>query len=337
MRVERDKLWKAAFRRYFKEFFWFFFRKDYHRIDWSKGVTFLDKELEKVYTQSNQKNRVADVLVELYLKSGKTICLLLHIEIQGYVDKLFAYRFHQMRFRIEEYFKEYPAMLAIYTDDDPDFHPKQYQKTVLGSKTLTTFNTYKVMDNPPSTYVDPNSAVAIIMEAAYQATQTKVLKDDDRINVNMQIIRKLFAAGYDKSDVAYLLEFIENYVKFDNPNNYFIFGQKIDEMRQFETEEDILFVLDTRRQLEKAEYDRECERQEKERERQEKERERQNAERERQNAERYLAISIRLMLAQGNDIPLIANAFGLGIDQILDIQEKYKDVDLLGGKPNSTN
>jgi hypothetical protein len=186
MKTERDKLWKAAFRRYFKEFFEFFFPKYYGRIDWSKGVMFLDKELEKVYAQSNQKNRVADVLVKLYLKSGKAICILLHIEIQGYVDKMFAYRFHQMRFRIEEYFEEYPAMLAIFTDDDPNFHPKQYQKTVLGSKTLTVFNTYKVMDNPPSTFLKPNSAVGIIMEVAYQATQTKILKDNDKINVSVQ-------------------------------------------------------------------------------------------------------------------------------------------------------
>lgn len=317
MRTERDKLWKAAFRRYFKAFFCFFFQKYDRRIDWSKGVTFLDKELEKLYAQSEQQNRVADILVRLYLKTGEAICILLHIEIQGYTDAAFSYRFHQMRYRIEEYFDEFPAMLAIFTDDNPNFHPKQFQKTVLGSKTLTTFNTYKVMENPPSTYVDPNSAVSIIMEVAYQATQTKTLKDDDKINVNLQIIRKLFVAGYDKSDIAHLLEFIENYVKFDNQNFYSIFGKKIDDMRQFETEEDILFVLDTRRQLERAEQ--ECER-----ERQEKEHERQEKERERQEKERLSIVSVRLMLNQGLDVHVIAKVVGLHVEDVLAIQEKYK-------------
>ena len=321
MRTERDKLWKAAFRRYFKSFFCFFFRKYDRRIDWSKGVTFLDKELEKIYAQSEQQNRVADILVELTLKSGKAICILLHIEIQGYVDKMFGYRFHQMRYRIEEYFEAFPTMLAIFTDDDPNFHPKQFQKTVLGSKTVTTFNTYKVMENPPSTYVDPNSAVAIIMEVAYQATQTKTLKDNDRINVNLQIIRKLFTSGYDKSDVAHILEFIENYVKFDNQIYYSIFGKKIDDMRQFETEEDILFVLDTRKQLERAEQERELERREKELERREKERERQEKERERQEKE----FSILLLLKQNMSAEIIAKALNVPVENILQIQEKYKD------------
>jgi hypothetical protein len=195
------------------------------------------------------------------------------------------------------------------------------------------------MDNPPSTYKNPNDAVALIMEVAYHATQAKKMKDEDIINLHLPIVRKLFTAGFPKDEIIFLMSFIQNYIKFDNEKNYRIFGQNIEKMvtTQFESDEDILAILDTSLQIKRAEKKAEHERENAERERQEKERERQNAERERQNAERYLAISIRLMLAQGNDIPLIANAFGLGVDQILDIQEKYKDMDLLGGKPNSTN
>ena len=145
-------------------------------------------------------------------------------------------------------------------------------------------------------------------------TQTAVLKDNDRINVNLQIIRKLFAAGYDKFDVAHLLEFIENYVKFDNQIFYSIFGKKIDDMRQFETEEDILFVLDTRRQLERAEQECELERREKELERQEKERERQEKD-----------FSILLLLKQNMSAEIIAKALNVPVENILQIQEKYKD------------
>ena len=339
MRIERDLIWKSTFRKYLKEFYGFFFPKSYHRIDWSKGVTFLDKELHKLYIESNQQNRVADVLVSLYLKSGKQICVLLHVEIQGYTDKLFAFRFHQMRYRIEETFNINPLTLAIYTDDDPNFHPKQYQSSIFGSKTLTVFNTYKVMDNPPSTYKKPNDAIALIMEVAYHATQAKRMKDEDIINLHLPIVRKLFAAGFPKDEIIFLKSFIESYVKFDNQNNYLIFGQNIREMvtTDFETTEDILAILDTTIQIERLEQKAHVLEEEKERERQEKERERQEKERERQEKERYRAITIQLMLNQGNDISFIANALGLSIEQILEIQELFKNINFLDDNHNATN
>jgi hypothetical protein len=157
MRIDRDLLWKAAFRLYFKDFFYFFYKSYSRRIDWKRGIEFLDKELHKLHVQSDVMNRVADVLVRLYLKNGQPICILLHIEIQGYTDLGFPFRLHQMRYRIEDMFGGInPAMLAIYTDDDPDFHPKKYENKILGSKTLTVFNTYKVMDNPPALYKERN-------------------------------------------------------------------------------------------------------------------------------------------------------------------------------------
>ena len=305
MRLERDLIWKSAFRKYLREFYAFFFPKSYHRIDWSRGVTFLDKELHKLYVESDQQNRVADVLVGLYLKNGKPVWVLLHIEIQGYTDKLFAFRFHQMRYRIEETFNINPLTLAIYTDDDPNFHPKQYQRSIFGSKTLTIFNTYKVMDNPPSTYKNSNNAVSLIMEVAYHATQAKKMKDEDIIKLHLPIVRRLFAAGFPKDEIIFLKSFIEHYIKFDNQNNYLIFGENIREMitTDFKTTEDILAILDTTIQLERAE---------------------QKAERERQEKERLSIVSVRLMLNQGLDVHVIAKIVGLRVEDVLAIQEKYK-------------
>ena len=295
MRVNRDLIWKSVFRKYLKEFYQFFFPKSYHRIDWTRGVTFLDKELHKLYVESDQQNRVADVLVGLYLKNGKPLWILLHVEIQGYTDKLFAFRFHQMRYRIEETFNINPLTLAIYTDDDPNFHPKQYQSSIFGSKTLTVFNTYKVMDNPPSTYKTPNDAVALIMEVAYHATQAKKMKDEDIINLHLPIVRRLFTAGFPKDEIIFLMSFIQNYIKFDNQNNYLIFGQNIKKMviTDFETTEDILAILDTTKQLE----------------------------RERQLKER----SVLLLLQKGTEMDLIAEVLRVPVAEIMAIQEKYKD------------
>ena len=124
MTVGPDKLWKIAFRTMMPEFIEFFFPEKYDKIDWQKKILFLDKELQTIQPASRPKNRIADVLVMLHLKEGKPIWVLLHIEIQGYFDEFFGKRVHQMRYRIEDKLDASPVMLCIFTDDNPNFHPK---------------------------------------------------------------------------------------------------------------------------------------------------------------------------------------------------------------------
>ena len=74
-----------------------------------------------------------------------------------------------MRYRIEDKFGMNPAILVIFTDDNPNFHPKEYALDTWGSTSRITFNTYKVMDNPPSTYKNRDNIVALIMEVVHTA------------------------------------------------------------------------------------------------------------------------------------------------------------------------
>ena len=126
MNIGKDRLWKTALRLRMQHTVAFFFPHQYHEVDWSKGIVFLDKELNTINLHARPKNRIADVLVLLTLKNGKKRVLFLHIEVQGYPDIDFPLRIHQMRYRIEDLTGENPVMLAIFTDDDPNFHPKEY-------------------------------------------------------------------------------------------------------------------------------------------------------------------------------------------------------------------
>ena len=172
----------------------------------------------------------------LTLKNGEKTLLLLHIEIQGYYDKDFAFREHQMRYRIEDKFGMNPAMLAIFTDDNPNFHPKEYVLETWGSTSRITFNTYKVMDNPPSTYKNKDSLVALIMETVYQSTQIKTNTDDTMtMRLFTSTVRKLLSKNYPKEYIGFVISFIQAHVKFANPNNYRKFEQKLKKMDKFQT------------------------------------------------------------------------------------------------------
>jgi hypothetical protein len=328
MIAKRDYLWKAAFRMFMPEFIQFFYADKYDDIDWDKDVEFLDKELHKLYLKSKQKNRVGDVLARLYLKDGSVLWVLLHIEVQGYFDEFFSLRLHQMRYRIEDLFGVNPVMLAILTDDNPDFNPQYYEVNTWGSTNRTNFHSYKVMNFPPSEYANPDSPVSIIMKTVYHSIKSQKLTDESKIDLYLPIVRNLFRKGFSKERINLLISFIENHVNFANKENHIIFENKIDKMTKYETTQDILDYFNPAKRLEKAEATiakmtkaREKERQAKEKERQAKEQERQAKEQERLRLEK----SILLMLSKGIDADLVAETIGIPKSEVLDIYNKNKN------------
>ena len=315
MPVAHDELWKVSFRTLMPQFVEFFFPQHYGKIDWNKEIVFLDKELQTIQPNSRPKNRIADVLVMLHRKRGKPLYILLHIEIQGYIDKVFGLRAHQMRYRIEDKFGINPVMLCVFTDSNPHFHPKEYVVETWGTGVRTFFNTYKVMENHPSNYKNPDRIVSLIMETVYYSTQLKGKSDDEIMGLFLPITRKLITKGYTRKEIEVAYNFIEAYIKFGNNESYLIFEGKIDDMLDYEsTPEIVADFFDTEKKMRRlreaeaiAEKNAERERREKERERQEKE------------------FSILLLLKQNMSAEIIAKALNVPVENILQIQEKYKD------------
>ena len=350
MNVGPDQLWKIAFRLLMQQFVGFFFSENYDEVDWSKGIVFLDKELNTIQPESRPKNRIADVLVMLQLKNGDPLYIFLHIEVQGYFDVDFGLRVHQMSYRIEDKLGHSPVMLSIFTDDDPNFHPKEYYVEKWGTTRRMTFNTYKVMDNPPSTYKDRHNPIAMIMEIVYESTQIKKSSDAEVMKAFVGLAKKLLLMGYPKEYVLLMKSFIEAHVKFGESKNYRIFENKLNNMANYETTEEILSFfnlekrledsqndvkqarLEVQRERQAAERERRAakrERQEKERERQEKEHERQEKERERQEKEHERERAVLVLLNKGFEQDVILSVFDITVEDIRAIQEKYKDPKVL--------
>jgi hypothetical protein len=313
MRISRDYLWKASFRMMMPEFIQFFFPNKYDDVDWDKGVEFLDKELSKLYAKSKQKNRVADVLARLYLKNGKTLWILLHIEVQGYLDAFFAERMHQMRYRIEDLFGVNPVMLAILTDDNPDFTPQYYEVDTWGSISRTMFHSYKVMNTPPETYQNPDNPVSIIMNVAYHSIKSQKLNDATKINLFESIVRDLLKKNFTKEKIGLILSFIENHVNFAKKENSIIFEEKIDEMVKYETTQDILDHVNPAKRAIKAENALAEALKAKSEAIAAKEQERQAKE-----------LSIILMLNNGIEAATISDNLKMPIPVILEIYDRYK-------------
>ena len=91
-RREFDEAWKKILDKYFIEFMKFYFPKIAEQIDFSKGYTFLDQELQKIMRGSKSKKRRVDKLVKVFLFNKQELWILIHVEVQTYVDKNFAER-----------------------------------------------------------------------------------------------------------------------------------------------------------------------------------------------------------------------------------------------------
>ena len=76
-----DSPWKVVIEQFFPQFMAFFFPKVYVQIDWEKGYTFLDKELQQVTRDAEIGPRRVDKLVKVWWKDGAEVWIYIHLEI----------------------------------------------------------------------------------------------------------------------------------------------------------------------------------------------------------------------------------------------------------------
>src|ERR1700712_2919050 len=83
-----DTLWKGILEDLFIHFLRFFFKDADSLFDLKKGFEYLDKEMEQISKADElQPSKFLDKLVKVYSNEGEEQWVLVHIEIQGYIDK----------------------------------------------------------------------------------------------------------------------------------------------------------------------------------------------------------------------------------------------------------
>jgi len=114
--VDYDSAWKEVLERFFAEFTAFFFPRAHAGIDWSKGYEFLDKELQQVVRDAELGRRLADKLVKVWSRDGEEAWVLVHVEVQGRVDREFAKRMYVYNYRLFDRYDRRVATLAVLAD-----------------------------------------------------------------------------------------------------------------------------------------------------------------------------------------------------------------------------
>ena len=209
-----DTLWKEIIKDLFEDFITFFIEDLAKEIDFSKGIDFLDKELATLTSKSENINRDADALVKVYLKNGEEKWVLVHIEVQGYIDKEFPKRMFTYYYRILDKFDKKITAITILTDGNKNYNPNCYQESFYGTELNYKYNSFKILDKTEEELKENKNPFALIILAGLYVIKSKKTKDEQKkYNFKYTLIKLLKERKYSKEKIRSLFIFIESILK----------------------------------------------------------------------------------------------------------------------------
>src|SRR5258706_1219502 len=143
---EYDSPWKEALERYLADFLAFFFPQAHAEIDWSRGYAFLDKELQQVVRDAELGRRLADKLVQVWLRDGAEAWVLVHIEIQSQEERAFAHRMFTYHYRLFDRYNRQVVSLAVLGDERVSWRPDTFGYARWGCDLRFRFPVVKLLD-----------------------------------------------------------------------------------------------------------------------------------------------------------------------------------------------
>ncbi len=208
--TNNDTPWKNILTRFLQAFMEFCLPKVATSIDWSKGYTSLDKELRIISRQQAIGKRIADALFQVWLKDGKELWLLVHLEVQAQKETAFPERMYVYNYRIFDRYQMSVMSVAILADGNPNWRPGCYERSIWDNRLRFEFATIKLLDyaNQKEKLTRQTNPFAIVIWAHLAALESR--RDVDlRLQSKLAVTRALYAHGFGKDYILQLFSFID--------------------------------------------------------------------------------------------------------------------------------
>ena len=205
-----DSPWKEVLEAYFEDFMTFFFPLAAEEVDWERGYTFLDKELQQVVRDAEFGRRFADKLARVWRKNGDEAWVLIHVEVQGQEESAFAKRMYVYNYRIFDRYNRPVASLAVLADDRSGWRPDHYTHELWGCEVGIKFPVVKLLDYMArwEELEKSENPFAVVVMAHLKTRETRH-DDDGRKAWKLNLVRRLYERGYGREDVINLFGFID--------------------------------------------------------------------------------------------------------------------------------
>jgi hypothetical protein len=144
--TDYDSPWKEALAHYLPDALALFFPEVAAQIDWTRGYTLLDKELQQVTRDADLGRRLADTLVQVWRRDGTDAWVLIHIEVQGQPEHDFARRMFVYYYRIFDRYERPIMSVAVLGDEQADWRPSRFTHELWGCTLELRYPVVKLLD-----------------------------------------------------------------------------------------------------------------------------------------------------------------------------------------------
>lgn len=205
-----DTPWKLALEHYFPQFMAFYFPLTCAVIDWSRGYSFLDKELSKVVKEALIGTRHVDKLVRVFRRSGQEDWLGMHIEVQTSRNPDFARRMYQYHYKIYDRYAKPAESMALLCDDDEDWLPTRFQYQVVNCNLHFNFPISKLsaFSGREAQLAADNNPFAWLT-LAWLTFRAARGDSEQQLDIKFKLIRTLFRKEWDKKQIREFLQIMD--------------------------------------------------------------------------------------------------------------------------------
>lgn len=210
MNDDYDTPWKEVVTHHFPEFMAFYFPEAHAAIDWLRPHAFLDQELSALSRDAELGKRLLDKLVRVHLRDGGEQWVLVHLEVQGWRDAVFAERVFTYHYRVYDRFRRPLASMAVLADNGMRWRPASFGYQLLGCSMRLDFPVIKLRDyaqDMPSLLNDPNPFA--LVTAAHLLTQQTKHHMHQRRRAKWRLAKLLYQRDWDKQRIIDLYRMID--------------------------------------------------------------------------------------------------------------------------------
>jgi hypothetical protein len=210
IRHDFDTPWKEGLEAYFQEFMEFFFPAIALEIDWERGVTFLDTELQQIVRDADLGKRWADKLAQVWRKDGQEAMVLCHVEVQSQPEDVFPERMLIYNYRLRDACNVPIVSLAVLSDNNPNWRPDRYGSELWGCGLAFWFPMVKLLDYEAQWEDLEESrnpfATIVMAHLKTQATRKDMVL---RKEWKLRLMRQLYERGFERQDILNLYKFVD--------------------------------------------------------------------------------------------------------------------------------
>lgn len=228
MRKKNDALLKAAFEETFLYLLRFFFSNADEIFDYSKGLTFMDKELREIFPEMEKSggDRYVDMLVKVYLLDGSEKWILVHIEIQDQHKHDFPQRMFRYFYRIYDRFEVGITAIAVFTGKTKN-HKTEFIESLLGTRIIYQYNSYHIFDHTEEALFAMNNPFALVVVAAQKAAMAERIPQEELGEARLTIAKALIQSGqYTHSQIEGFLIFLKSFLRIESTEINAIFDKQ---------------------------------------------------------------------------------------------------------------